>query len=513
MKRRILSALLALCLLLALAPQGLAAGADSGSCGGGVRWAYDGAGTLTISGTGAMPDYDHEWEENPAPWWNYRTEITTVRVESGITRVGQEAFGGGPYRAGYPQLSSVTLAATVREIGAWAFSDAGQLTNITLPAALETIENGAFAYSGLQSVTLPVGLAQLDESAFNNCWDLEAVSVASGNSRYLSDGGVLYETTVGNEKNLLLYPVQKSDAGYRVLDGTVRLAQEAFAYNESITAIQLPQGIRDIPDFAFLLCLNLKSVNLPDGLTRVSPSAFWGCQQITRLDIPASVTDFSSGYGPAEDWIGIETQPLAVYFYSSTAPEFNEGIVATRVYEEAPVTIYYPTGATGWDQVMEQEYLQQCMEMGLLSFATWTPGQTPVQPQPDQYARIVRLDPANGAQDVGYDAGNKPSFTLTFDREILAMDTPNGYVFPEVDFDRGTLRICRADTDEVVYEVSYDAYMNDLYPITGTTSSDLAVEGACPCAWTPSTPTPCSGRPPTITSPWTRGLSALPTGR
>ncbi|MCL2042044.1 MAG: leucine-rich repeat domain-containing protein, partial [Bacteroidales bacterium] len=37
-------------------------------------------GTLTISGEGAMPDYDEALGSDPAPWYTYRRTITTIVI-------------------------------------------------------------------------------------------------------------------------------------------------------------------------------------------------------------------------------------------------------------------------------------------------------------------------------------------------------------------------------------------------------------------------------------------------
>ena len=57
-------------------------------CGENVTWTLEG-GTLTISGTGAM--YDYNSRQN-VPWYNSRTNITTVVIEEGVTTIGDLAF-------------------------------------------------------------------------------------------------------------------------------------------------------------------------------------------------------------------------------------------------------------------------------------------------------------------------------------------------------------------------------------------------------------------------------------
>ena len=62
----------------------------SGTCGAGLTWTLDAEGVLTVSGTGAMEDY----ASGGVPWEDYREEIDSLIVESGVTGVGSCAFSG-----------------------------------------------------------------------------------------------------------------------------------------------------------------------------------------------------------------------------------------------------------------------------------------------------------------------------------------------------------------------------------------------------------------------------------
>ena len=104
MKKRILSLLLALVMVLVLVPTVvLAEGAPtmSGTCGASgnennVKWELtdvdgDGNYTLTISGTGAMADYTG-WQSQP--WKGYANQITRFVVEDGVTNISKFATNG-----------------------------------------------------------------------------------------------------------------------------------------------------------------------------------------------------------------------------------------------------------------------------------------------------------------------------------------------------------------------------------------------------------------------------------
>lgn len=61
----------------------------SGTCGEDLTWALDKAGTLTISGTGPIPDYDTEPD---VPWYLKKSEVKKIVIESGVTAIGSYAF-------------------------------------------------------------------------------------------------------------------------------------------------------------------------------------------------------------------------------------------------------------------------------------------------------------------------------------------------------------------------------------------------------------------------------------
>lgn len=92
-------------------------------------------GTLTISGTGDMPD----WSFAGAPWYDSRDSITAVVIEEGVTSIGGRAF----YSC--DGLESITIPTSVTSIGDWAFYSCDGLESITIPASVTSIGDSAFA--------------------------------------------------------------------------------------------------------------------------------------------------------------------------------------------------------------------------------------------------------------------------------------------------------------------------------------------------------------------------------
>ena len=86
--------------------------AVSGPCGLAAFWEFDAeSGTLTISGNGAMTDFD------PAPWYDHRDSIFQVVIEEGITHVGTFAF------LECRSLTDIYFPKSLQTIGDYAFTD------------------------------------------------------------------------------------------------------------------------------------------------------------------------------------------------------------------------------------------------------------------------------------------------------------------------------------------------------------------------------------------------------
>lgn len=93
-------------------------------------------GTLTINCTGAMDNYSSAAD---TPWYNYRSSIRSILVQSGVTSLSSYAF------AGCEDLVRVELPGTLRSIGTMAFYDCDNLTELVIPASVSSIASYAFA--------------------------------------------------------------------------------------------------------------------------------------------------------------------------------------------------------------------------------------------------------------------------------------------------------------------------------------------------------------------------------
>ena len=114
--------------------------AQSGTTGT-LTWSIEN-GTLTISGTGAMPDYDN------SPWFDYRSSFTSLNIQEGVTSIGSAAF------IQCYQLESIIIPNSVTRIEDYAFYECMSLKSIVIPSSVRSIGYSAFGYCySLKSIT------------------------------------------------------------------------------------------------------------------------------------------------------------------------------------------------------------------------------------------------------------------------------------------------------------------------------------------------------------------------
>jgi len=152
--------------LLAAIVLSIASAFAQGGTTGPLTWTVSN-GTLTISGSGDMPDYEESSEQ---PWYQY--SFNKIVITDGVTRIGNYAF------AFKTSVQNVFWGNTIASIGKTAFFACHGLTSITIPNSVVTIGNGAFwASSSLQSVTIGNSVTSIEGWAFMNCSNLASVTI------------------------------------------------------------------------------------------------------------------------------------------------------------------------------------------------------------------------------------------------------------------------------------------------------------------------------------------------
>lgn len=160
------------------------------------------------------------------------------------------------------------------------------VTNNGVAYTVTAAEEETFSYSSkLTSVSLPATVTELGEVPFEACGKLAAITVHPDNPVYMSVDGVLFDKS---GTKLIACPGAKE--GEYQAPATVRtLAPSAFYGCSRLTSITLPESLTEIGTDAFRSCTVLKSVNIPEGITEISDRLFYGCGFLQSVSIPDGV--------------------------------------------------------------------------------------------------------------------------------------------------------------------------------------------------------------------------------
>ena len=187
-KLRLVSALLAVAMMLALLPTAAFAADDNNNkCGENLTWELSEDGTLTISGTGAMDDYDARNNHLP-PWYSRRNQIQEVVIGNGVTSIGNDSFN----QCTYLKTIDLSNATSLEKIGSYAFIKRFYLEKVDLSNAANLKEIGEAAFAGCSNVTqieIPASVTNIEEYAFGGCEQLKSVTFAPGSKLETVDSG------------------------------------------------------------------------------------------------------------------------------------------------------------------------------------------------------------------------------------------------------------------------------------------------------------------------------------
>lgn len=319
----------------------------SGKCGDNVSWTLSDTGVLTISGTGAMWDYDYD---TSAPWNDQGTEVSEIVIKDGITHIGSYSFvdkqadkitlpasvtsiGGwafpGPDPEKYSEnprkvyitnlkayceidfqgenqilgtftnlyvngkkVTDLSIPAGTKKIGAYAFYSNKTISSVSIPGSVKTIEFAAFWFcTGLTSVTIANGVETICASAFDSTKKLAVINLPASVSEIQANA---FGNSMGGNTAFKEINVASGNAYYSSADGVLfnKDKTQLLLYPKAKTSksYTVPPTVTLIAGNAFLACTNLESITLPKGLRGIGDAAFAACTNLKSITIPGTVS-------------------------------------------------------------------------------------------------------------------------------------------------------------------------------------------------------------------------------
>ena len=281
--------------------------------------------TLTITGTGAMPDFDFP-NGNLAPWWNYEAlgmltsfgnfklegELKKVVIKDGVTNVSNYALFF------LPAAMQVTLPESVTSIGRYGIAMCSKLTGLSIPKGVTGIGDFGLAGNGLTAITLPDGLQSLGRGAFDSCASLTNTTLPAAITAV--PGKCFADCTK-------LLNVKYA--------GTVTaIGDLAFESCKALTAAPIPETVTAIGASAFTGCTALTDVTIPAGVSTIPEDCFRGCTALADIDLPGTVTHV--GHNAFTGCTALKD----VRCYGAD-PAVEPGSSEAHSFEPATVTVHY----------------------------------------------------------------------------------------------------------------------------------------------------------------------------
>jgi len=220
--KRLISMLLLVVLLLGMIPMQAFAASEL------IYTAIENGYQYNLYSSGAMNVYQVDKADNGNYFWEVRDQVTKLVFKDGVTTI--PSMFSGMYN-----LTTITMADSVKTIAAEAFRSCNSLSSITFSSKLTTIGDFAFAYcDGLTSVSIPNSVTTIGDGAFYDCDYLASITMPSKLK------------TIG---------------------------AEAFVYN-AISSIVIPSKVTSIGASAFRSCYNLRYIYFDGNAPTIEENAF-----------------------------------------------------------------------------------------------------------------------------------------------------------------------------------------------------------------------------------------------
>ncbi len=323
-------------------------GLIGGKCGKTVSWALEASGVLRIYGSGEMST-----DKGHVAWTKYAESITSIVIESGVTRIDKSAFYYTNCTNGtiiYVPLSVTRIdsptkqsnlvyhyAGTIAQWRAISFyyadnyweAPGAECTDGTIITMgyCGTISKGPFYYldgegclhidgSGpisfyeyyyyrsywenysdqIRTVVIGDGVTAIPSYAFNNLHKLEHISIPEG-IKYIPDS---FKNTDALKEIKLPSTLERigssafENSGLESIiipEGVTSLSSKSFYGCKNLKSVQLPSTLRDLyyDGYTFAYCINLTRINFPENLDSISQYAFQG-SGIRSAKLPEGLT-------------------------------------------------------------------------------------------------------------------------------------------------------------------------------------------------------------------------------
>ena len=223
-----------------------------------------------------------------------------------------------------------------------------------------TIGNAAFRDSSVTSVTIPASVTEIGANAFAGCTNLTSVNYEGDWSNLtIQSGNPAVEDAAKDAANEQLFDFAFTPDNTAVIviryEGTaadvtipsrykgkpVTMIEHAAFHNSAVTSVTIPDSVTSIPDSAFGFCSQLTNISIPNSVTYIGFSAFNSCTSLKSITLPSSLSTIQSE--AFYNCGNLETIRIPVSVTS----------IGNYAFDVCPslMTVTYPGSKTQWDAI------------------------------------------------------------------------------------------------------------------------------------------------------------------
>lgn len=219
-----------------------------------------------------------------------------------------------------------------------------------------TIGNAAFRDSSVTSVTIPASVTEIGSNAFAGCTNLTSVNyegdwsnltIQSGNPAVQDAANAqLFDFAFTPDNTAVIVIRYKGTAAdvtipSRYKGKPVTMIDHAAFYNSAVTSVTIPDSVTSIPDSAFGFCSQLTNISIPNSVTYIGFSAFNSCTSLKSITLPSSLSTIQSE--AFYNCGNLKTIRIPVSVTS----------IGNYAFDVCPslMTVTYPGSKTQWDAI------------------------------------------------------------------------------------------------------------------------------------------------------------------
>ena len=235
--------------------------------------------------------------------FQYNPKLKEVIIGTGVKEIGEYAFAdaGDESEDGI----RVTLGTRVTKIGFGAFNGCEKLKSIRIPEVTTLIEGYAFSGTNIAEITIPVSVDSLGERAFGECPSLAMIKIADSPKPLKMVNGY-YGTFAYSacEKEIYLgRDLELTEAGNPFTEATsvafgdkvTYINPQMFQYNPKLANVIIGTGVKEIGEYAFDNAGDDESVaeikvTMGNNVTKIGFGAFNGCEKLKSIQLPETLT-------------------------------------------------------------------------------------------------------------------------------------------------------------------------------------------------------------------------------